>query len=228
MESPIRVLVADDMAPIRDYLSMIIGHESDMEIVGVVESGERAFTLASKNPPDVALMDIEMETPRAGVETIRRLAKALPEIRCVVLTHFFDDNTVFAAFESGAVDYVLKDASGAELLEAVRAAAVGRSFIRPQIARMIRKEFQALRSERSALVDTLNVVYRLTPTELTFLRLLAEGKSKQEIATLRHVESSTIRTHVGNILKKFGEDSVEAVVHRLNRLNIFEVFRGEE
>jgi DNA-binding NarL/FixJ family response regulator len=79
---------------------------------------------------------------------------------------------------------------------------------------------------KSASVNTLNVVYKLTPTELSLLRLLAEGKSKNEIATMRHVEASTIRTHVGNILKKFGEPSVADVVKRLRRLGIFEIFAG--
>jgi NarL family two-component system response regulator LiaR len=93
-----------------------------------------------------------------------------------------------------------------------------------ELDRMIRAEFKALRIERSMLVNTLNVVYKLTPTELSLLRLLAEGKSKNEIAALRRVEASTIRTHVGNILKKFGEPSVADVVKRLRRLGIFEIF----
>ncbi|MGE5581171.1 MAG: response regulator [Bacillota bacterium] len=226
-QSPIRLLIADDMLPIREYLSMVLSHEPDMEIVDAVGTGSAAVERALQTRPDVLLMDLEMETPRAGVDAIKTLAAQAPEIRSVVLTHFSDDDTVFAAFEAGASDYVLKNSSAGEILEAVRAAAKDMSPLRPQIARMIRAEFRALRSERATLVATLNIVYRLTPSELSILRLLAEGKDKSEIAKIQCIESSTIRTHIGNILKKFGESSVKDVVNRLRRLGIFEIFSSE-
>lgn len=227
MSDRIRVLVADDMQPIREYLCMVLGHEPDLEVVGAVGTGAEGVQCALEREPDVVLMDLEMETPRAGVEAIRKLAAAKPKIRCVVLTHFSDDDTVFAAFEAGACDYVLKNSSASEILEAVRAAARDMSPIRPQIARMIRAEFKALRSERSALASTLNTVYKLTPTELGLLRLLAEGKTQSQICELRHVEASTVRTHIGNIIKKFGAASVHDVVENLRRLGIFEIFFPE-
>jgi DNA-binding NarL/FixJ family response regulator len=227
MPTPISLIIADDMLPIREYLSNLLIHEPDMKVVDTVGSGTAAIERALAMKPDVILMDLEMETPRAGVDAIRVLASQAPQIHSVVLTHFSDDDTVFAAFEAGAIDYVLKESSAAEILEAVRAAARDMSPIRPQIARMIRSEFRALRSQRNALVTTLNIVYRLTPSELSLLRLLAEGKTKHEIANIRHVESSTIRTHIGNILKKFDETSVNAVVERLQSLGIFDIFSVE-
>lgn len=220
----INIIIADDMLPIREYLTMVLSHEPDMKVVDAVGSGAEAVERALATHPDVVLMDLEMETSRAGVDAIKTLSDKDPNIHCVVLTHFSDDETVFAAFEAGATDYVLKDSSAAEILEAVRAAARDMSSIRPQVARMIRNEFRILRSERAMLVATLNIVYRLTPSELGLLRLLAEGKTKAEIARIRHVEASTIRTHVGNILKKFDEPSVGDVVNRLRRLGIFEIF----
>lgn len=224
---PLRVLIADDMLPIRAYLSAVLSHEQGIQIVGMVGSGAAAVEKALATRPDVVLMDLEMETPRAGVEAIRSLSLCDPPVRCVVLTHFVDDETVFAAFDAGAIDYVLKDSSVGELLEAVRAAALDMSPIRPQVARMIRAEFRAMRTERASLVSTLNIVYRLTPTELGMLRLLAEGKTQSQIAQIRHVEPSTIRTHVGNVLRKLGEPSVHDVVVRLQHLGIFEIFSSE-
>jgi DNA-binding NarL/FixJ family response regulator len=220
----IRLIIADDMLPIREYLSMVLSHEPDMKVIDSVGTGAEAVERALVSHPKVLLMDIEMETPRAGVDAIRTLAAKDPNIHCVVLTHFSDDDTVFAAFEAGAVDYVLKDSSAAEILEAVRAAAQNMSPLRPRIARMIREEFRALRSERSALVSTLNIVYQLTPSELWLLRLLAEGKTRSQIAGIKHIEPSTIRTHIANILKKFDESSVNDVVERLRRLGIFDIF----
>jgi NarL family two-component system response regulator LiaR len=224
MSSRIRLIIADDMLPIREYLSMVLSHEPDMEVLEAVGSGSEAVDRALATGPDVILMDLEMETPRAGVEAISRLMNRNDNIRCVVLTHFGDDETVFAAFEAGAIDYVLKDSSAAEIIEAVRAAANDMSPIRPRIARMIRSEFRTMRSERASLVATLNIVYRLTPTELGILRMLAEGKDRTEIAKIHCVEPSTVRTHVGNILKKFDESSAKDVVTRLRNLGIFEIF----
>jgi len=225
--TPIRVVIADDVLPIREYLSMVLGHEAEMEIIKVVGSGVEAVECCLAFQSDVVLMDLEMETPRAGVEAIKKIVRRNPEIHCVVLTHFSDDETVFAAFEAGAIDYVLKDASASEIVEAVRAAASDASPLRNKVAKMIRDEFRVLRSEKAALVATLNIVYRLTPTELSLLRLLAEGKSKNEIIQMRHIESSTIRTHIGNILKKFDESSINDVVERLKRLGIFEIFASK-
>ncbi len=223
----IRILIAEDVLPIREYLNMVLGHEPDMEVVETVSSGVDAVDKALATKPDVVLMDLEMETPRAGVEAICALSEKAPQIRSIVLTHFEDSETVFAAFEAGAVDYVLKNASAAEILEAVRAAAQDQSPIRSQIAKLIRTEFQAMRSERANLTATLNIVYKLTPTEMSLLRLLADGKTQNEIAGIRHVELSTIRTHVGNILKKFNEPSARVVVKKLRTMGIFEIFLPE-
>lgn len=223
-ERSIRILIAEDVLPIREYLNMVLSHEPDMEVVETVASGAEAVEKALSTKPDVVLMDLEMETPRAGVEAIHVLSEKAPEIRSIVLTHFEDSETVFAAFEAGAVDYVIKNASAAEILEAVHAAARDQSPIRSQIAKLIRTEFQAMRSERANLTATLNIVYKLTPTELSILRLLADGKTQSEIASIRHVELSTIRTHIGNILKKFNEPSARIVVKKLRSLGIFEIF----
>ncbi len=227
-EQMIRILIAEDVLAIREYLNMVLSHEPDMEVLATVDNGAVAVERAMAVRPDVVLMDLEMETPRAGVDAIRTLSNQVPEISSVVLTHFEDSETVFAAFEAGAVDYVLKNASAAEILEAVRAAAKDQSPIRSQVAKLIRAEFQVMRSERANLTATLNVVYKLTPTELSLLRLLAEGKTQSEIARIRHVELSTIRTHIGNILKKFNEPTARDVVRKLRSLDIFEIFSPEE
>lgn len=224
LQSPIRLLIADDMLPIREYLSMILSHEPDMKLVGSVDSGASAVEQALLVKPNVILMDIEMETPSAGIEAIRELAIKAPEIRMVVLTHFNNHESVFAAFEAGAIDYIVKNSSAAEILGSIRAAASNQSAIRPQIAKLIRTEFRALRSERKNLIATLNIIYKLTPTELDLLRLMVNGKTQSQITEMRHIEASTFRTHVGNILKKFKLASISDVVSLLKHLGIFDIF----
>src|SRR5690554_2036144 len=107
--SLIRVIIADDMLPIREYLNMVVGHEPDMEIIATVGTGSEAQQTAVEFLPDVVLMDLEMEAPDAGVTAIYNIAQRAPSVRCVVLTHFEDDETVFSAFEAGAVDYLVKN-----------------------------------------------------------------------------------------------------------------------
>ena len=224
LQSSIRLLIADDMLPIREYLSMVLSHEPDMELVGSVDSGASAVKQALLVKPKVILMDIEMETPSAGIEAIRELTVKAPEIRTVVLTHFNNHESVFAAFEAGAIDYIVKNSSAAEILSSIRAAADNQSAIRPQIAKLIRNEFRTLRSERNNLIATLNIIYKLTPTELDLLRLMVNGKTQRQITEMRHIEASTFRTHVGNILKKFKLASIRDVVSLLKRLGIFNIF----
>lgn len=227
--NPIRVLIAENILSTREYLNMVLSHEPDMKIVDSVGSGALAVEQALTLKPNVVLIDIEMEmeTPWSGIDAIRTLAAKTPEIRSMVYTHLTNDETVFAAFEAGAVDYLIKNSSATEILEAIRAAAQDQTAIRPEIARLIREEFRALRSERASLVSTLNIVYKLTPTELELLKLFSEGKTQSQILSMKHIEASTFRTHVGNVLKKFKAASVRDVAVQLKHLGIFETFYSE-
>ncbi len=220
----IHVLIANNLLQTREYLTMVLSHEPDIKIVGSVENGALAVEQALRLKPNVVLIDIEMETPRDGINAIRTLAKKAPEIHSVVYTHLANDEIIFAAFEAGAVDYLIRNSSAIETLTAIRAAAQDKTAIRPEIARLIREEFRALRSERATLVSTLNIVYKLTPTELELLKLFAEGKTQNQILAMKHIEASTFRTHVGNVLKKFKAVSVRDVAVQLEQLGIFETF----
>ena len=95
-KSDLRVIIADDMLPIREYLKMVLSHEPDMHILAAVGTAADAVKISLAEQPDVVLMDLEMETQRAGVDAIGELAQKAPSVRCVVLTHFGDDDTVFA------------------------------------------------------------------------------------------------------------------------------------
>mgnify|MGYP001209101065 CR=1 FL=1 len=222
--NPIRILIAIDTLSIREYLNMVLSHEPDMKIVNSVGNAALALEQALTLKPNVVLIDIEMGTIRAGIDTIRTLAAKAPDIRVLVFSHLTYEETVLAAFEAGAVDYLPNNSSVIETLAAIRAAVQEHPPIRPEIARLIRKEFRTLRSQRANLVATLNTVYKLTPTELELLKLFAEGKTPSQIITMRQIEASTFRTHVGNMLKKFKANSVGDVVYQLKHLGVFEAF----
>lgn len=224
----IRVLIANNQLQVREYLTMVLSHEPDMKIVGSVENSTLAVEQSLKLKPNVLLIDINLETPSAGLNAIRTLAEKVPDIRSVVYTHLSNEEMVFTAFEAGAVDFLNMNSSAIETLTAIRAAAKDQTVIRPEIARLIREEFRALRSERASLVSTLNIVYKLTPTELELLKLCAEGKTQSQILALKHIEASTFRTHVGNVLKKFKAGSVRDVAVKLKHMGIFDTFYSEQ
>lgn len=224
----IRVLIANNQLQVREYLTMVLSHEPDMKIVGSVESSTLAVEQSLKLKPNVVLIDIRMETSLAGLNAIRTLTEKAPDIRSVVYTHLSNEEMVFTAFEAGAVDFLNMNSSAIETLTAIRAAAKDQTVIRPEIARLIREEFRALRSERASLVSTLNIVYKLTPTELELLKLCAEGKTQSQILALKHIEASTFRTHVGNVLKKFKAGSVRDVAVKLKNMGIFDTFYSEQ
>ena len=224
----IRLIIADDMVPIREYLRMILSREPDMKVIDAVGTGSKAVDRSLIVRPDVLLLDLEMETPRAGIEAIHTLAAPGSRIRCVVLTHYRDEDMLFAAFEAGAADYILKDSPTAEIVEAVRMAAHDQRPIRPLVARMIRDELRDLRSELDVSVVTLQIIFNLSSKDLGILRLLANGKDENEIGRLQWVEASIIRNHVRNLLKKFNEPSIADLINRFSRLGILGIFTHEK
>ena len=210
------------MAPIREYLCMVLDREPDMKVINAVGGGAEAIECALANHPDVLLMDLDIGISRTGVDAMKTITTLAPNIRLIALTLFNDDDNVFSAMEAGASDYVLKNSSATEISEAIRTVANEAFPLRSQIAHLIRNEIQILRSERNVLITTLRVIFGLTPKELGILRFLVNGKDINKISELSNVEF-----FIRNILRKFGESSIDNIVNRLYRLGISEVFTNE-
>ncbi len=199
--TPIRVLIAEDHALLRQGLRTLIESEKDMELVGEAADGQTAVDMARKNHPDVILMDLVMPH-KSGLEAIKEIKAGMPEVRILVLTSFSEDDKVFPAIKAGALGYLLKDASPEQLMQAIYDVYRGEASLHPLIAlKMIRELNQA-----SDLPPTDNP---LTERELVVLKLVAQGLSNQEIAEKLTISEWTVRTHMRNILTK---------LHLANRL----------
>ena len=195
----IRVLLVDDQSLFREGLRTLLSVQPDLEVVAEAGNGEEALRQAAKTVPDVVLMDLQMPV-LDGVAATRRLRAELPESKVIVLTTFDNDEYVFEGLRAGAVGYLLKDAPSEKLVEAIRAAARGESFLQPSVAAKVIAEFARLAEQ--APVRPQPLVEPLSDRELEILRLVAKGASNKEIASLLFIAEGTVKNHITNILGK--------------------------
>jgi DNA-binding NarL/FixJ family response regulator len=202
----IRVLIVDDQTLVRTGFRLILGAEPGIEVVGDAADGDEAVDVGRRLRPDVALMDIRM--PRVdGLEATRRMIKASPTTRVVILTTYDLDEYVFDALRAGASGFILKDAPAEQLANAIRVVAGGEALLAPSVTRRLVEEFA--RRPAPAPVKIAD----LTPRELEVLKLLARAMSNAEIAERLVLSEGTVKTHVARILMKLEcRDRVQAVV----------------
>jgi NarL family two-component system response regulator LiaR len=190
----VRILVVDDESVVREGIVAILSLQPDMAVVGEATDGLQAVQLARKAKPDVVLLDLVMPH-QDGLTTIPIIKEELPESRILVLTSFAENDRVYQAVKSGALGYLLKDATRVQLLQAIRDVANGQASIQPSIAVKVIQEI----NHPSQLLYTVDP---LTKRELETLRLIARGLSNQEIATELFVHERTVAKYVSSILKK--------------------------
>jgi len=206
MKKPIRVLLVDDHAIVRDGIHSLLKTQPDIEVVGEASNGRDAVSKAESLQPDVVLMDLVMPG-MDGIEAIRLIVDGQPDSRILVLTSFSAEDKVFPAIKAGAMGYLLKDCDSEELVRAIHQVHQGESSLHPKIARMLLREMGAAGkpSPGGSEPPPANVrpaVDPLTERELDVLKLVAHGKSNREIADELVVAEGTVRTHVSNILSK--------------------------
>ncbi|MBL1286441.1 response regulator [Streptomyces sp. NPDC057067] len=207
----IRVLIADDQMMVRQGFTVLLNAEPGIEVVGQAVDGVDALEKAAELAPDVVLMDIRM--PRlGGIDATRRLTAAPgATVRVLVLTTFDLDEYVYEALRSGASGFLLKDASAAELAQAVRVVAAGDALLAPNITKRLIAEFS--RVSRGPRPPGRERVGALTERETEVLSLIAQGLSNAETAVRLVVAEQTVKTHVSRILVKLGlRDRTQAAV----------------
>jgi DNA-binding NarL/FixJ family response regulator len=213
----ITVLIVDDQALFREGLRTLLSVNKEIEVVGEAANGEEAIRLVEKWKPAVVLMDIQM--PQLdGVTATRRLKATHPECRVIVLTTFDDDEKVFEGLRAGALGYLLKDAPSEKLVEAIKAAARGESFLQPSVAAKLVAEFARL-SDRPA-AKSQGLEEPLSEREIEVLRRIAAGASNKEVANALVIAEGTVKNHVTNILGKLGVTGRLQAVNKARELGI--------
>lgn len=221
----IQILIADDMEAHRRRLERIINSVGNLSLVASAKSGYEAVAYAAIKKPDIVLMDIEMESQMAGVKAASEINKILPNTKIVMLTVHQDNNIVFAAFQTGIVDYLMKSAPKEEIIEAIYSAANNQSPIRPIIAEKIRQEFARIKKSEDHLTHFFKIIANLTPSELEVLKLLCSGMKRKEIAEARAVEVETIKKQISSLLKKFDKNSTKEIVIDVTELKLFDMIK---
>ena len=213
----IRVLIVDDQALFREGLHTILTLQDDIEVVAEADNGAAAVDAAAAHQPDVVLMDVRMPV-LDGVAATRRIQSELPGVRVILLTTFDDDEYVFEGLRAGASGYLLKDVSSLKLLEAIRAAYGGQTFLQPSVAAKVVAEFNRLAQTPVNMAGAL--ADPLSERELEILQRVALGESNREIAAALFIAEGTVKNHITNILSKLGvRDRTQAAL-KARELNL--------
>jgi DNA-binding NarL/FixJ family response regulator len=209
----IRVVLADDQAVVRDGLRVLLSASTDVEVVGAAGDGAEAVRLVLEHRPDVALLDLRMPE-LSGAQVTAALAEQAPGVRVLILTTFADDDAIMPALRAGAVGYLTKDASGEQLLHAIREVAAGRTVLDPNVQRRL---VELLRGSPPQPAEARQPAQEpegggLTRREIDVVRLVAEGLSNQQIARRLVLSEATVKTHLNHVLAKLDVDGRPGLV----------------
>ncbi|HEX3690801.1 MAG TPA: response regulator transcription factor [Solirubrobacteraceae bacterium] len=200
---PIRVLVVDDHAVVREGLRTFLELQDGIVVVGEAADGEQAVAQAAALEPDVILMDLVM--PHLdGIGAMRELRRRASSGRVIVLTSFLDDERLMPALQAGAAGYLLKDVEPAELARAVRSACADEALIDPTVAARLLHTLSRDGSRGTTAVTAADAIAQLTRREREVVELIALGYSNKRIARELEVAEKTVKTHVGHLLAKLG------------------------
>jgi DNA-binding NarL/FixJ family response regulator len=219
---PIDVLLVDDHKIMRDGIKAILGRSEEFRVVGEAESGPDAVQFVKRSRPELVLMDIGLPGLN-GVETTVEILRHHPECKIVILSMYDDEHSVVGAIRSGARGFILKKASDMDLLEALRMVARGGAYLSPQVSDRLLTRIQKGDLESKPANSALE---SLSPREVQVLRLVAEGKTSKEIATVLDLREQTIRSYRKTMMKKLGVNNVAGLTQLALSTGVTQLSRG--
>ncbi len=190
-----RVFLLDDHEVVRRGLRDLLESEDDLEVVGEAGTAEEAYGRIPATTPDVAVLDMRLPDGD-GIDVCREIRSRHPEIACIMLTSFADDDAVYAAILAGAAGYLLKQVRGNDLVDAIRRVAGGASLLDPEVTTRV--------LERLRHKDDDDPLAALTDQERTILELIAEGLTNRQIGERMFLAEKTVKNYVSNMFSKLG------------------------
>ena len=212
-DQPLRVVIADDQASVREGLVLLLGGLPGIDVVGAAADGEQALELVAQQQPDAILLDLHMPV-LDGIGATRRLVAEHPGVAIVVLTTYVDDTSVLEALRAGARSYLTKDADRTDIAQALRAAVGGLTVFDPRVHATL------LAAASPAAAAPGGPPDGLTQREVEILSLIAQGLTNGEIAGRLFLSNHTIKTHINRIFAKTGSRDRVAAIGYAQRHNI--------
>jgi DNA-binding NarL/FixJ family response regulator len=211
--APIRVVIADDQSAVREGLALLLDTVPGLSVVGQAPDGLAAVAAVADTAPDVVLMDLNM--PRCdGIEATARILADHPDTRVVVLTTYADDASILRALQAGALGYLTKDATRADIERAVKAAAAGQAVLDPAVQRRLLAAATAgAAASPEPAAELPSGPDQLTAREAEVLKLIAGGLSNREIARALFIGDATVKTHINRVFTKTGSRDRAQAVH---------------
>ncbi|MCZ7531495.1 MAG: response regulator transcription factor [Acidimicrobiia bacterium] len=204
--TPIRVFLLDDHEVVRRGLREMLEADGHLDVVGEASTAAEALSRIPPTRPDVAVLDVRLPDGN-GVDVCREVRSSHPEIQCLILTSFSDDEALFQAIMAGAAGYVLKQVRGSDLVDAIRRVAAGQSLLDPAVTARVLERLRQPPEEDQRLA-------RLTDQERTVLALIADGLTNRQIGEQMHLAEKTVKNYVSNLLSKMGfERRTQAAVY---------------
>jgi len=205
--SQIRILLADDHTVMRSGLRLLLERQPNLTVVAEAADGREAVALAAAEEPDVVVMDIAMPHLN-GVEAARQIVAHNPQVAVAILSMPSDESYVIRSLKAGARAYLLKDSAEADLIEAIHAIRLGKSFFSPAVTRILKEDYMRQLDKMDA-EDTYEL---LTTREREVLQLVAEGQSNKDVANFLNLSLYTVETHRTHILQKLNLHSVPELI----------------
>jgi len=201
---PYSIVLVDDHQIMRDGVKAILARTGEFTVAGEASGGAEAVQLCRQTRPDLALMEVDLPGLN-GIEATAELLRHVPLLKVVILSQHDDEYSVVSAIRAGARAYVLKKASEADLLDALRAVAKGGSYLSPQVSDQLLRRIQRGDLEAGAPASPLDA---LSPRELQVMRMVAEGRTSKEIAGLLDLGLQTVRSYRKSLMKKLNVNNV--------------------
>jgi two-component system response regulator DevR len=205
----VRIFLLDDHELVRRGIRDLLWAEDDLTVVGEASTGEEALEKIPQTKPDVAVLDVRLGEGSTinGIGVCREIRSVHPEVACVMLTSFADDEALFASIMAGAAGYVLKQIRGGDLVDAVRRVAAGESLLDPAVTARVLERLRAPQPD-------LDPLEGLSPQERRILDLIAEGRTNRQIGETLFLAEKTVKNYVSNLLAKLGmERRTEAAAY---------------
>lgn len=220
----IKIIICEDIPKMLEFITAIVNSEEDMCVVATASTSSEAINKVTELEPDILLLDIQLESEKAGIRAAEIISSECPKTKIIMLTAHDASDLIIESYYAGAVDYFIKNPGMHGLAEQIRKVYSQEDFLGPNIVKHLHDEIPKYRMMHESLLFFINNFSKLSPSEKDILKQLYYGKTRSQIANDNYIAITTVHTHVKHILRKLGYTSTKELVGFLKKIKLFENF----